>query len=115
MKASPNKGVLISAKPIISLLSSWIRFAAKNIPKKLLPTSPIKTFAGGKFQNKKVDREPKRMLREFAEFNLKFMLKKITNIHPATNPSDPSIKWVKFIHAVMMIISKNIINIFMKE
>ena len=41
-------------------------------------------------------------------------MRKKTNIHPATNPSEPSIKFVKFITAVMKITKKiktNILNI----
>ncbi len=39
-------------------------------------------------------------------------MRKKTNIHPATNPSDPSIKFVKFITAVIKITKKIKIKIF---
>ena len=46
------------------------------------------------------------------EFNFIFIIKKIINIHPATKPSEPSIKFVKFIAAVIKITRKNKIKKF---
>ena len=52
--------------------------ATKYIPKKLLPTSPIKILAGGQFQNRKVNNEPKSKVKLGARFNLIFKVKSNT-------------------------------------
>jgi len=44
-----------------------------------------------------------------------FKVKNITNIHPVTNPSDPSIKLVKLIIAVIIIIINDNKKIFLND
>ena len=51
------------------------------------------------------------MMIDIFEFNLKFIMRKKTNIHPTINPSEPSIKFVKLIDAVIQITKKTKIKI----
>ncbi len=66
-----------------------------NPPRKVLPESPIKTFDGCQFQNKKAIRE------EIIKIKFKSRKKEehkiIKIIEDATKPSIPSIKLIKFI------------------
>jgi hypothetical protein len=59
----------------------------------VLPTSPIKTFAGAQFQIKNPKIAP-----EMAQDDVDAIRR---TPHPATSPSRPSIKFVKFMIAVI--------------
>ena len=75
-----------------------------NAPRKVLPPSPIKTFDGYQFQIKNASKEPTNIKKELVikiEHNEKIMI-----IEPATSPSIPSIKFIKFIIATPIIINK---------
>ena len=69
--------------------------ATKIPPKKVLPTSPIKIFAGGKFQKEKAKILDKRG-NKFGEWE-KTKIPRYININDDTRPSNPSIKFKKFI------------------
>ena len=76
---------------------------------KVLPMSPIKTFAGLQLNIKKAEREPT-ITPLLPSIFINGSKRKIDNIEPATIPSKPSIKFVKFITVQDRII-KNIIQI----
>ena len=69
--------------------------ATKIPPKKVLPTSPIKILAGGKFQKEKAKILDKRG-NKFGEWE-KTKIPRYININDDTRPSNPSIKFKKFI------------------
>ena len=60
----------------------------------------------------KVAREPKRIIIDIFKLNLILIVRNKINIHPPTSPSEPSIKFVKFITAVIQITRKIKIKTF---
>ena len=71
--------------------------ATKIPPKKVLPTSPMKILAGGKFQNEKAKMLVKRG-NKLGEWE-KTKIPRYITINGDTRPSNPSIKFKKFIIA----------------
>ena len=61
----------------------------------MLPTSPIKTRAGGQFQNKKAISEPIKGKVGVKRLRDKEAVRIMTNIQEPSKPSSPSIKLVK--------------------
>ena len=76
---------------------------------KVLPISPIKTFAGLQLNIKKAEREPT-ITPLLPSIFINGSKRKIDNIEPATIPSKPSIKFMKFIIAVPIKIKKAVIK-----
>ena len=99
-KLSQNSG-----NPIRSMCrNSWYEDVCRSIPPKtapmnVLPTSPIKTFAGDQFQMRKPKIAP-----DIAQEETDAIMR---TAQPATSPSRPSIKFVKLIMAVIKTISNN--------
>ena len=62
----------------------------------MLPTSPIKTFAGLQFQIKKASREPLKAQKGGDKSRIYIEEVITTDIQPATRPSRPSKKFTKF-------------------
>ena len=67
---------------------------------KVLPTSPMKTFAGHQFQKRKPIKEPTRAQSDQGASRAADSAAIVTAMQPATRPSRPSIKLTKLITAV---------------
>ena len=76
-----------------------------NAPRKVLPPSPINTFEGYQFHNRNANKDPTNIKKEL-DINIEPRAK-IKTIEPDTNPSIPSIKFMRLIIVVPMI-NKNI-------
>ena len=77
-----------------------------SAPKKVLPTSPIKIFAG--YQLKKRNASKLKPIGKRFIFVFKDAVIIITVKHPEINPSIPSIKFIKLIKAEAKIIKNKI-------
>ena len=106
-KASANNGVAKRRMERASVHEGEERTRAENkAPKKVLPTSPMKTLAGLQFQTRKPRSEPisTQIVRGAPSLNAAALIEKV--IQPATRPSIPSVKLVKLIKAVTAIKQK---------
>ena len=72
-----------------------------NAPRKVLPPSPINTFEGYQFHNRNANKEPTNIKNEL-DITIE-PIAKIKTIEPDTNPSIPSIKFMRLIIVVPMI------------
>lgn len=98
-KASPYKGNPIRRNLRESLYEGRvINSPQKTAPINVLPTSPMNIFAGDQFQIRKPKIAPDKAQQEVDAIS--------KTPHPATSPSRPSMKFVKLITAVMVIINK---------
>ena len=113
-RGSINIGKAIPKTKIKSLKLSVENIIVANIaPRKVLPTSPRKTFAGDQLKNKKLIIELEIIKRgKFKEIesDIKIMKKQSLTI-----PSIPSIKFVKFTIAVNVITQIIQMRIFNKN
>ena len=105
-KASAKTGEVIKIKVIASLeLFALVISPAKAAPRNVLPTSPMKTFAGSQFQNIKPMRA--KTIKNIPSLIENAENKNTNIIFKQINPSNPSIKLMKFIMAVPKIINNN--------
>ena len=89
-------------------MKNWSKLSEKkkakdvNIkPKEVLPTSPIKTFAGDQLKARKASSEPERETRGKGLSSKKDKEKKLTKKQDPTKPSKPSMKLTRLIEPVM--------------
>ena len=68
---------------------------AKRAPKNVLPASPMNNLAGHQLNIKKAKREENTIINDLSKQKDDVIM--ITAMQPETNPSMPSIKFVKFI------------------
>ena len=104
---SISKGLKIARTATASIKLLAFKKDPNNIaPKKVLPTSPIKTFAGNQLKIKKAKREKTNIRYNFEKRRDKN--KNVNTNAPQTRPSSPSIKLIILIKAVPTIIKNKV-------
>ena len=103
VNASQSIGDPIKSKPIaFSNVEQFRIRLVKIAPRKVLPTSPMKILAGDQFHFIKPNKLPTKIHKDESIIMEAYI--KTISIEPATSPSNPSMKLVKFIIPVEPII-----------
>ena len=89
-------------------LVAWKTRPAKTAPRKVLPTSPIKTLAGLQFHKRKPNRDPQSVHMDQGKCKMNDRTAMATSMQPARRPSSPSMKLIKLIKEITTTTRKKI-------